>query len=256
MVETLGAILLTDTITLNTCMTFSKKNPPPGFYVYLYLRENGTPYYVGKGKGGRAWEQHRNKRKNCGIWTPKDKSRIIIAVYDLTELWAFGLERKFIRWYGRQEIDYTLLADPHGVGILMNQADGGQGMTAGPNAFAGARRWLLELSDKDRKEHYQNQGLARSKGWYVSTVDNPTEIYVLNIAKWCEENNVDKSMPTSIADPSCYLFQKQTKGWRFRREDQAPLLPYVDKRKIGHKNVACKGKSWKLVNGTRVWYAK
>jgi hypothetical protein len=237
-------------------MKFSRKNPPPRFYVYLYLRKDGTPYYVGKGKGGRAWEQHRNKRKNCGVWTPQDKSRIIIAVYDLTELWAFGLERKFVRWYGRQDIDYTIEDDPQGPGILMNQADGGQGMTSGPKAFEGARKWLANLSEKDRKEHYHNQGLTRSKGWYVSTIIDPTETFILNIADWCRKHDIDMSAPTRLTTPgdTCYL--KQVKGWRIRRADQPVLPPYINKRKIGHENVACKGKSWKLVNGTRVWYAK
>lgn len=83
------------------------------FYVYTYLREDGTPYYVGKGSGERAY-----KKWGKGIKPPKDDSRIIIVADNLEEEQAFKLERELIAEYGRKD-----LAN----GILHNKTDGGEG---------------------------------------------------------------------------------------------------------------------------------
>jgi hypothetical protein len=85
------------------------------YYVYLYLRPDGTPYYVGKGKNYRAFKIANRRMK-----PPSDKSRIIFHAENLTEDQAFTLEKELIAKYGRKDT---------GTGILRNLTDGGEGMS-------------------------------------------------------------------------------------------------------------------------------
>ena len=102
---------------------------PNRFYTYAYLREDRTPYYIGKGEGNRVYV----RSKKC-IKPPKDKSRIIFLKQNLTEEDAFKHEIYIIAVFGRIDL---------GTGILHNRTDGGEGAS-------GAIR-SLEFKEKLRK---------------------------------------------------------------------------------------------------------
>jgi len=85
------------------------------YYTYAYLREDRTPYYIGKGQSNRAY-----RRRYKGIKPPKDKSRILILKNNLTEEEAFRHEVYMIAVFGRKDL---------GTGILHNRTDGGEGMS-------------------------------------------------------------------------------------------------------------------------------
>lgn len=117
---------------------YSYKNPPPNFYIYAYLRDDGSPYYIGKGKGWRAWYKRRQKDF---IKPPKDKSKIIIMECNLTEIGALALERRYIRWYGRKDLI---------TGILHNKTDGGEGSNGLKRTDEHRRKISESLKDNTR----------------------------------------------------------------------------------------------------------
>jgi hypothetical protein len=84
------------------------------YYVYQYLREDNTPYYIGKGSGKRAWARSRT------IPRPTDSKHIQIIRTALSEQEAYDLEHSLILHYGRKN---------NGTGILRNLTDGGEGST-------------------------------------------------------------------------------------------------------------------------------
>jgi hypothetical protein len=83
-----------------------------GAYVYCYLREDGTPYYVGIAKTARRpFDRH-------SFHIPAEPQRIRLMRSGLTWEQACEWEAVYIKRYGRVD---------NGTGILRNLTDGGEG---------------------------------------------------------------------------------------------------------------------------------
>ena len=102
------------------------------FYTYAYLREDGTPYYIGKGKGDRAWNRHSRKTP-----PPTDHSRILILKKNLSEEEAFRHEVYMVSVFGRKDM---------GTGILLNFTDGGEGISG----FTHSPETCQKMSDSQK----------------------------------------------------------------------------------------------------------
>ena len=82
------------------------------FYVYAFLRLDGTPYYIGKGQGNRI---NRPTGRTTKL-PPKDRRKVLAS--GLTEPEAFEYEVALISLLGRKD---------QGTGCLRNLTDGGEG---------------------------------------------------------------------------------------------------------------------------------
>ncbi len=114
------------------------------YYTYAYLREDRTPYYIGKGKGSRIYSKQRS------IKPPKDKSRIIFLKQNLTEEEAFKHEIYMIFLYGRKDL---------GTGILHNRTGGGDGSSGAIRSDETRRK----MSEAHKGENHPMYGKTLSE---------------------------------------------------------------------------------------------
>jgi hypothetical protein len=120
------------------------------FYVYLWLREDNTPYYVGKGRGKRAFVKHR-----VGEFP---KSRVLIRdVFDEKE--AFEMEIFLIQFYGRKDL---------GTGCLRNLSFGGEGAAGSPRSEETRRKISIASAGRKHSEESIQKMREAKKGHLVS----------------------------------------------------------------------------------------
>ena len=120
------------------------------YYTYAFLREDRTPYYIGKGKGNRAY-----RRRDKGIKPPKDKSKILILKQNLTEEESFRHEVYMIAVFGRKDL---------GTGILHNRTNGGDGVSGAVVSDETRRKMSEALKGKPRSKEIRRKISEAHKG--------------------------------------------------------------------------------------------
>jgi len=132
------------------------------YYVYAYLRENGTPYYIGKGQRWRMNQKHNN----VGM-PPRD--RRVKLKENLTEEEAHQYEIELIEKYGRKGIDEG--------GILRNTSIGGEGFTKW-KTFEERKKAKSESDKRYREDPRRIDKLRQQK----------KEYYKKNREEFCRKN--------------------------------------------------------------------
>ena len=131
------------------------------YYVYLYLREDRTPYYVGKGIDQRAFKQHI---RGGGDIRPVDKDRIKIIKYFDVEEDAYAFEEWLISVYGRK-------CDG---GILINIHDGGKNGSSLPIDPTSREKHKREYMREYNKKYY-HANPERVKEWRDKRIERRRE---------------------------------------------------------------------------------
>lgn len=123
------------------------------YYTYVWRDANGTPFYVGKGKGRRAYNTTASRRSADFLAVYAQGGCTVEIVDDfILESQAHAKEVELIERYGRREFG----------GLLINKTDGGEGMSgAVMSAESRSKQSKARIGIVFTEEHRANIGAAQ-----------------------------------------------------------------------------------------------
>ena len=134
------------------------------YYTYAWLREDMTPYYVGKGIRNRAYCPHR---RGDTYMPPPPRNRVIFLKKNLTEFDAYKHENYII----------TILGLKSEGGILINMSYGGEGSSGRVLSEKTKEKISQKNRNKKRtKEHKEliSKQVSQRRWWNNGEVDKHT----------------------------------------------------------------------------------
>ncbi len=160
------------------------------YYTYAYLREDGTPYYVGKGKGNRINFSH-NRR----ISIPPENRRIFLK-QNLNEEEAFKHEIYMIAILGRKD---------NGTGILRNLTDGGEGISN----FKHSEETKKAISDINKKRIFSDEHRKNLSSALKGKQKNEQTKEKMKLARKNISDETRKKISESNKGENSYWYNKQ-----------------------------------------------
>ena len=178
------------------------------FYTYAYLREDGTPYYIGKGKGNRINAVHRFKLP--------PKNRRLVLKNDLTEEQAL------------QHEVYMISVLPN----LRNLTAGGEGISGWKHTEEAVNKMkekrATQVITPEMREKFRQNTLRRHREGDLGSSENREKLsqslckkhyivmspsgetyYTNNVVKFSKEHNLDHSSMYKVVRGQL----KGYKGW-------------------------------------------
>jgi hypothetical protein len=219
------------------------------YYTYAYLREDKTPYYIGKGKGRRLYRKTKNEIK-----PPKDKSRIIFLKQNLTEEEAFKHEIYMIAVFGRKDL---------GTGILRNKTDGGEG-SSGLRMSEDTKKKMSKIHKGKTlsKEHKQILDECRVKEHSSESKEKMSKSKIgnkWNVGRKLSKEHIEKikqgNLNKVISDETKRKISEAKKG-KIQNEKQKQAMQLLAQKikgtkwwnngQINKRMVECPGDEWVL----------
>lgn len=199
------------------------------YYVYSHrLDGEATPFYIGKGKGNRAYDSKFRSK----FWQRKAKNGFIVEflVTNLPETEALLLEVDLIRKFGRRD---------NGTGCLVNHTDGGDGLI---NPSEEVRKKISNANKerfKDSEFRKKFSDAQRNKVIKESTKTKMSESQT-NRFKSVEERNKLKKL-SEDAWASTELRKKQSELISQKHQENPEIANKIRQYRLG-KNLSAESR--------------